>query len=98
MSELTMKTQGDIPAKETLAYMRINDVNMAEIKGQINLIKQTVENLDKKTDTIITQLNDMADKYAEKSEFQFWRNILVGGILIAIFLGVVSLMLDRVIK
>ena len=98
MSELTNRTQGDIPTKETQAYMRSNDANMAELKGQIGLVKQAIDNLDKKTDTIIKQLNDMDEKYAEKDEFKFWRNVLISGILISIFLGVVSLMLDRIIK
>jgi len=98
MSELTNKTQGDMPSKETQAYMRSNDANMAELKGQINLVKQAVENLDGKIDIIITQLNNIEDRYAKKDEFQFWRNVLIGGILISIFLGVVSLMLDRIIK
>jgi hypothetical protein len=38
----------------------------------------------------LLRIEDKLDSKTDNSEFLFWRNLLVGGILISIFLGVVS--------
>lgn len=75
---LKNKTQGDIPAKETLAYMRFNDNNMAEIKTKMMMIEQALENLTENTKNaneriskslaeIIEKFDNLDTKYASKA-------------------------------
>lgn len=40
-------------------------------------------------------INEELNKKADRSEFEFWRNWLVGGVLIAVFIGVMTLILDK---
>jgi hypothetical protein len=107
MDKLNTKTQGDIPAKDTLEYMRINNNNMAEIKLKVELLEQAVKNFSQKADDaddrncrqheeIIKMLREHENKFAEKEEFNFWRNVLISGILISIFLGIIGLILKGI--
>jgi len=47
---------------------------------------------------IKTDLKNALNNKANKDEFVFWRNILISGILISIFLGVLSLYIEKLIK
>ena len=53
MSELNQKTQGDIPAEQTLEYMRINAGRMAEFEGKI-------DNIDKKVDEVKSDVKQLS--------------------------------------
>jgi len=46
----------------------------------------------------VIRIETKLDSKTDNNEFLFWRNLLVSGILLAIGLGVVSLMLERFVK
>ena len=64
--------------------MKNNDKDHAEIKSGL-------EKIDIKLDTVIETKTD-------KSEFVFWRAVLVSGILVSIFLGIISMYLEKLVK
>ena len=53
-------------------------------KSDFEIVKQSLIRIETKLDT-----------KTDKTEFNFWRGILVSGILLAILLGVISLLLER---
>ncbi|MBU2060215.1 MAG: hypothetical protein KKB38_21090 [Gammaproteobacteria bacterium] len=89
--------QGDIPAPQTLEFMQ----KITETMATINEKLQTLEKgMDKNSDDhriLFDKMDKFIEcsnkKYASKEEFQFWRNVVVSGILVAIFLGVIALFL-----
>jgi hypothetical protein len=98
MNELKEKTQADIPAPPTLAFIQETKVDMAILRTKIdNVCEKLLEN-SKEHEIILNKIDDFiatADKkYADREQFLFWRYVLVGGILIAIFLGVIKLIID----
>ena len=44
---------------------------------------------------IITKIDGLKEEFATAEEFHFWRNVLIAGILLAIFIGILSIMLDK---
>lgn len=47
---------------------------------------------------VLVRIEDKLDKKTDKTEFVFWRNLLVSGIMVSIFIGIISLMVEKVIK
>lgn len=44
----------------------------------------------KRIEESLLRIENKLDKKTDNTEFLYWRNVLVGGIIISIFLGVVS--------
>jgi len=77
------------------------EIKMAQIDQKLKDTCATVgrieQNFDKRIDKLEVKIDkfiDSADdKYANKDNFIFWRNILVSGIIISIFIGVLAKLL-----
>lgn len=72
MSELSKKTQGEIPAEQTLEYMRINSERMANFENRMkNLEKlgddtsKKLDKIDGKFDHIIGKITDYQEKFGD---------------------------------
>ena len=47
---------------------------------------------------VLVRIETKLDTKTDQLEFVFWRNILVSGIMISIFIGIISLMVERYIS
>lgn len=66
---------------------------------QIAVLQEKVSNLEK----LVTEMRDSLDRietklddtYVKKDDFLFWRNILISGIILTIFLSIINQFLSR---
>lgn len=65
-------------------------LNIQYIQRDIVDIKQAQKETSKKMEDALKGIEARDDSYVKKDEFIFWRNLLVSGILLTIFIGVVS--------
>jgi len=65
-------------------------LNIQYIQRDITEIKQAQKETSKKMEDALKGIEARDDSYVKKDEFIFWRNLLVSGILLTIFIGVVS--------
>jgi hypothetical protein len=66
---------------------------VCDVRGeQIKNMDDKIDVLTKKIDLLIDRMDS---KYADREQFIFWRNLLVGGILISILTGVIALLLRK---
>lgn len=72
------------------------DSNHQELKDIKDGISRIEDKLDKKADKDITEkLITSLDRKADRDDFLFWRNLLVVGILVNIFLLLLGIYLKR---
>lgn len=61
---------------------------------QIAVLQEKVGNLERIAASMDEKLGRIEDKlddtYVKKDDFLFWRNILISGIILTIFLGIIS--------
>lgn len=69
---------------------------------QIDYITKAVDETNKKIDKVSDKIDDFIDsvdvKYVKKDDFNFWRGILVSGILLSIAGGVLLALFTHFIK
>jgi hypothetical protein len=66
---------------------------VCDVRGeQIKNMDDKIDVLTKKIDVLIDRMDS---RYADREQFIFWRNLLVGGILVSILTGVIALLLDK---
>jgi len=69
---------------------------------RLAIVETEIKDLKNKVDAGFASLNDKLDKViegkADKDDFTLWRNILISGILLSTFLGVVALIFDKYVK
>lgn len=70
-------------------------IKMATMEGNIKNIKENTDRIENKIDDFISCADE---KYASRESFIFWRGILVGGIFLSIFLGILTLFIDKIIN
>jgi len=71
---------------EELAKAKVaSDVTAAVLAADIGYIKLDVAEIK----TAVKALSDRDGLYVLRDDFTFWRNLLVGGLLVSIFIGVV---------
>ena len=71
---------------EELAKAKVaSDISSAVLAVDIGYIKTDVSEIKKS----VKELAERDGLYVLKDDFSFWRNLLVGGILVSIFIGVV---------
>ncbi len=94
-------TQGDIPAPATLEFMEKVNTKIGQLEERTQQIckkldvslQQNTEDHKRLFDKIDELIQHTDNEYANKEEFKFWRNVVISGILVAIFLGVIALFL-----
>ena len=62
-------------------------LNIQYIQKDIVDIKQVLKDISARDDTYVRKSELDITKFAQKDEFLYWRNILVGGILVTFGLG-----------
>ena len=85
-------------AKTQLQYERRLSVIETKMDDHCRSNDEHFNRVESQIDVITKKLDDALDNKANKDEFIFWRNILVSGIIISIFLGVLTLILGKMIK
>lgn len=87
--------QGNIPAPQTLQFMEKMNIKITQLEGKVETICQKMDKNSEEHRILFTRIDEFIEKcdekYADKDEFRFWRNVVVSGILVAIFLGVITL-------
>ena len=77
------------------------DKNSISLEIKVAKMEEHLKNLDTSVGEIKETLKEFIDKaddkYAPRESFIFWRNILVGGILVSIFLAVVALAIEKIL-
>lgn len=70
------------------------EIKMAKVEQKLEDTSKSVIRIENKLDKFI----DSADrKYANRDSFIFWRNLMVSGVLVAIFIGVIGLLLNKLL-
>lgn len=87
-------------------YLTITDIN--QFKASIKKMRQNETERLTKVETKMDYMQDKVDhiekmladfikssdsKYAPKDQFNFWRNVLISGIIVTIFVGILNMML-----
>lgn len=80
LATATAKTAEELAKAKVAA-----DVTAAVLAADIGYIKLDVAEIK----TAVKSLSDRDGQYVLKDDFAFWRNLLVGGLLVTIFIGVV---------
>lgn len=70
-------------------------LNIQYIQRDITDIKQAQKDSAAKMETALKNITDRDDNYVKKEEFFFWRNLLVSGMLLSIFLGVIVRVISK---
>lgn len=68
------------------------NVTVAEQQKDIEYMKDKLDSIESKLDDFIKSADD---KYARNEEFIFWRNVLISGILLSIFLAVILQLITK---
>jgi len=68
------------------------EISVAEHAKDIKYMKEKLDSIEEKLDRFIER-SDV--RYTRNEEFCFWRNILVSGVLISIFLGILFQILTK---
>lgn len=91
--------QGSIPAPQTLQFMEKMNIKITQMEGKVETICQKIDKNSEEHRILFSRIDEFIEKcdekYADKDEFRFWRNVVVSGILVAIFLGVIALFLKK---
>ncbi len=82
---LTLATATANTAQELAKAKVASDVTAAVLAADIGYIKLDVAEIKR----AVKALSDRDSQYVTKDDFAFWRNLLVGGLLVSIFIGVV---------
>lgn len=73
------------------------DLQMAKLEKDIEYTRERVGQIETKIDAFHLKFDQFAGEFQEKfvkqSEFIFWRNLIVSGLLVTIALGVVMILL-----
>ena len=89
--------QGEIPAPATLDFMQKINESMATINEKLQNLEKGLDKNAEDHRLLFDKMDNFIEcsnkKYASKEEFHFWRNVVVSGILLSIFLGVIGLLL-----
>lgn len=73
-------------------------LNIQYIQRDIVDIKQAQKDTSTKMESALKSIADRDDSYVKKEDFVFWRNILVGSMLVTVFMSIVITSLQKVIK
>ena len=91
--------QGRIPAPQTLDFMQKITESMATINEKLQNLEKGMEKNSDDHRILFKKIDDFIEcaprKYASKEEVQFLRNIFIASILIVIFIGIITLLLNK---
>jgi hypothetical protein len=73
------------------------DILCAQRGEQIITMKDDIAEIKENVKNILSKIDSGLDKKADKETFIFWRNLLVSGMFLAIFLGVVGLVINKLL-
>ena len=86
--------QNKIPAPQTQEFISNTKVAMAKLTKDVESLVKNAEENKRDHERIIEKIDKFIEgadnKYANKENFIFWRNIVVAGILLTIFLGIIG--------
>lgn len=94
------------PSFKTSHFMEKTNLTMELMKKDLKIIAEKIIlnteehkeiNLNNRRmmEKIEGWMDKMEDKYTQKSQFEFWRNIMVSGIFLSIFLGIITLLTEK---
>jgi uncharacterized protein with PhoU and TrkA domain len=83
--------------KTTEKFSKI-DVLCAQRGEQIISMRNDITEIKANVKNILEKIDNGLDKKADKETFTFWRNLLVSGMFLAIFLGVVGLAMSKLLE
>jgi anti-sigma-K factor RskA len=82
-------------AKTQLERLAVIEEQLQNNSKEHKQISDTISRIENKLDTNTEAIFATLERKADKDEFVFWRSILVSGILITIFIGVIAIYLNR---
>lgn len=73
-------------------------IDIAIIKEQIIMNSKEHQEIKEMVSSLSLKMDKVIEEKANKEDFIFWRNILISGLIISIFIGIFTLILDKYIK
>jgi len=78
------------------------EIEMATIKERMHSTCETVEKVEDKMDKLGDKfdrfIQSADNKYADKENFIFWRNLLISGMIFSIFIGIISILIEKLLS
>ena len=82
-------------AQETRDQLSILRNTMEKIEVHLDYLKKSMTDNTEQHKEILDKIGCLEKNFATKDEFNFWRAILVSGILLTIFIGIIALFMNK---